>query len=79
MANPVYERPLTTTVFELISAWLVEEDECPKPIHTYCAYEMVVLFIKHIDEMYLASSTGVNKLVFKHYYLKNGQPRDKTL
>ena len=43
------------------------------------AYEMVVRFIKHIDKMYLASSTGGNNLVFKHYYLKNDQPKDEAL
>ena len=47
--------------------------------NTYRAYEMVVRFITHIDKMYLASSTGENKLVFKHYYLKIGQPGDETL
>ena len=29
-------------------------------INTYRAYEMVVRFITHIDEMYLASNIGEN-------------------
>ena len=60
MANPVYERAVTTTGIERSQGWLVEEDKCPKlKQHESCIPDSLSIY-QNKDKMYLASSIGGN-------------------